>query len=226
MNFKKSLLAFGAIAVVGVSTWLIAADHVDAPDVRVADFEGTTSDIADLYAFQSEQNNSKMVLVGTMQGLMSPQATQNASFDEDVLLEFNIDNDGDLVEDLVIQCTFKDNQMIVYGPLTPDQIGLTSVVTEDDPTVTVDVTPYGTSAISITENDVKAFAGARDDPFFFDILQYNEIVAKRATSFRTPGVDTFAGTNVMAVVLELPKSMFGVGSGASFNVWLESKRSN
>jgi hypothetical protein len=34
--------------------------------------------------------------------------------------------------------------------------------------------------------------------------------------------DTFAGTNVLSIVVELPKSM--VGNGDSVNLWVESKR--
>ena len=48
-----------------------------------------------------------------------------------------------------------------------------------------------------------------------------------------PGTDTFAGTNVLSVVVEVPKSILGNGStGVNpfapdtpiYNVWVESKR--
>ena len=67
-----------------------------------------------------------------------------------------------------------------------------------------------------------AFAGPRDDPFFMDFAQYSQIIAGNATSFNNPGADTFAGTNVLSVVVEVPKSMIG-GSG-TINTWVESKR--
>ncbi|MGB5667213.1 MAG: molecular chaperone DnaK, partial [Maribacter sp.] len=42
-----------------------------------------------------------------------------------------------------------------------------------------------------------------------------------ATSFNDPGSDTFAGSNVMSIVVEVPKTMIG-GSG-TINTWVESK---
>ena len=65
------------------------------------------------------------------------------------------------------------------------------------------------------------FAGVRDDPFFFDLVQFKKIIAGQATSFRNPGVDTFAGTNVLAIVVELPSSMLG---GTKLGVWGSTSR--
>ena len=69
---------------------------------------------------------------------------------------------------------------------------------------------------------MKFFAGPRDDPFFMDFAQYSEIIVGNASSFNTPGADTFAGTNVMSIVVEVPKSM--IASSGSINAWVESKR--
>jgi hypothetical protein len=69
---------------------------------------------------------------------------------------------------------------------------------------------------------MKFFAGPRDDPFFFDFAQFSAILSGNATSFNDPGSDTFAGSNVMSVVVEVPKAMLG-GSG-SVNTWVETKR--
>ena len=74
---------------------LISSDHLDGTNI-----EGTTSDIADFYAFEGE-NPDSTVFIATIQGNLNPGGvTDNANFDEDVLIEFNIDNTGDLVEDL------------------------------------------------------------------------------------------------------------------------------
>ena len=70
-------------------------------------------------------------------------------------------------------------------------------------------------------NDIKVFAGPRDDPFFFDLNQYKAIIAGTATSFNNPGTDTFKGTNVMSLVIELPKSKLGAGP---INIWATSNR--
>merc|ERR1711879_390115 len=54
--------------------------------------------------------------------------TQNATFDEDVMIEFNIDNTGDFKEDLVIQAVKRGDSMYFFGPVQPAQQGLSSTV--------------------------------------------------------------------------------------------------
>ena len=208
-----------ATAIVGIATFVaIAADHIDAPAVA-----GGTSDITDFYAFQGE-NTSNIAFVANVQGLLgSGSATQNAAFDENVLIEFNIDNTGDNVEDLVIQAIARDGQMYVFGPFVPSQTGLNSSISSDAVNqVVVDITPYGQNAIVESAGGIMAFAGPRDDPFFMDFNRYGAIIGGTETEFANPGMDTFAGSNVMSVVVEVPKSMIG-GSG-TINTWVESKR--
>lgn len=207
-----------AAAIVATSLGLLwAADHIDAPAVA-----STSSDLTDYYAFQSAENSDNLVFVANLQGLLDPMATASASFDENVMVEFNIDNTGDFVEDLVIQAIFADGKMQVFGPVAPGMTGLTSDVETDGTLTEVDITAYGEAAKIGSENGMKIFAGPRDDPFFMDFAQYGEIIAGNATSFNDPGSDTFAGTNVMSVVVEVPKSM--LGSVETLNTWVESKR--
>jgi hypothetical protein len=158
------------------------------------------------------------------QGLMSPAKTATATISNTLLLEFNIDYSGDNVEDLVIQAKFQDGKFRVYGPVKPATTGTSSTLVTSGPMVEGMVTPYNSSASpksATNASGIKAFVGPRDDPFFFDIVRFREILAGTQTSFRNPGMDTFAGTNVLSLVVEVPKSM--LGSAASINVWGESK---
>lgn len=216
MMKKSKILA--AIAILSVATFVvIAADHIDAPAVQ-----GGSSDITDFYSFQGEDNNN-LVFVANLQGLLSPSATSAASFDENVLIEFNIDTNGDNVEDLVIQAIPRDGIMFFFGPVVPSQTGLSSTILADNAMRNqVNITSYEQSAIIENANGMKFFAGPRDDPFFFDFAQYSAILAGDAFGFNNPGADTFAGTNVLSIVVEVPKSMIG-GSG-TINTWVESKR--
>lgn len=216
MKNLKKILGIGVIAV--ASYFVIAADHIDAPAVQ-----GGTSDITDFYAFQGE-NTSNLVFVANVQGLLSPENTITAVFDESVMVEFNIDNTGDNVEDLVIQAIAKNGKMYVVGPKKPGTTGVMSVLNANGAkdAVSVDITPYGMDAITATKNGISVFAGPRDDPFFMDFAQYSAIIGGNAGSFNNPGSDTFAGSNVMSIVVEVPKSMIG-GSG-TINTWVESKR--
>ncbi len=214
MKNLKKVLGIGIIAIAGFLV-VVAADHIDAPAVQ-----GGTSDITDFYAFQGENTNN-LVFVANVQGLLSPSATSNTSFSENVLIEFNIDNNGDFVEDLVIQAIPRDGKMYFFGPVAPSQTGLNSTIATNAAVGgVVDITT-GPNAIVSTNAGMNFFAGPRDDPFFFDFAQYSQIIGGMATSFNNPGSDTFAGTNVMSVVVEVPKSLIG-GSG-TINTWVESK---
>lgn len=212
---KRVTTILGISIVLMGSFFLIAADHIEAPAVQ-----GTTSDITDFYAFQGEDTNTIAFVVNT-QGLLSPTATSNALFDENTLIEINIDTSGDNVEDLVIQAIPRNGKMYFFGPIAPSATGLNSVVETSATISSVDITSYGSNAIIATENGMKFFAGPRDDPFFMDFARYGEIIGGTATAFNNPGSDTFAGSNVLSIVVEVPKSQIG-GSG-TINVWAESK---
>jgi len=86
------------------------------------------------------------------------------------------------------------------------------------PTVRVTTGPR---PIIAARRGIKVFAGVRDDPFFFDLAQFRKIVGGLATSFNDPGTDAFAGTNVLALVIELPSSMLG---GTKLGVWGTTSR--
>lgn len=210
-NTKLTKLLF----VLGTITVLIAADHIDAPAVS-----GGTSDITDFYAFQGEDTNN-IVFVANIKGLLSPSETMNATFDENTMIEFNIDTNGDNIEDLVIQATPRNGEMYFFGPYAPSATGLNSTIDTSVTLSKVAITKYGEEPMIGMENNIKCFAGPRDDPFFMDFARYGEIIAGNASGFNNPGSDTFAGTNVLSIVVEVPKSMIG-GTG-TINTWVESK---
>jgi hypothetical protein len=205
-------LSFGGI----IASLLMSADHIDAPSVT-----GQSTDIADFYAFQSPSNSDNLVFATTLQGLLSPVSTSDATFDENVMLEINIDNNGDAIEDLVIQAIPRDGNMYLFGPYAPNTTGLNSMITTTSAPVIAGITAYGQSARIGQNNGISLFAGPRDDPFFFDLGAYSDILAGNAPGFSNPGTDTFAGTNVLSIVVELPKSMLGATN--SINAWVETK---
>jgi hypothetical protein len=211
---KTKILALGLCAALGI--FLIAADHADAPAVT-----GNANDITDVYAFQGEDANNMVFVVNT-QGLLSPAATAAATFDENVMIEINIDNTGDNVEDLVIQAVKRGTKMYFFGPVAPGTAGISSTVKTASATGNVEISKYGAAPVIATTNGVKMFAGARDDPFFFDLGQFRAILGGTATAFKPVGTDTFAGTNVLSTIIEVPKSM--LGSSATINVWAETKK--
>jgi len=234
MKKTKIFTAIAGLGLAVVATFLIAADHVDAPAVA-----GTTTDIADLYAFEGDNPNNT-VLIATVQGpLAAGTVTNNAQFDEDVLLEFNIDNTGDFVEDLVIQAIKRNDSMYFFGPTAPSQTGLSSSVETSAPMGSVKISTTD-DVQTASNNGMTFFAGPRRDAFYFDFNRFNEVVtgAVAPEGFLPPGTaeDFFQDLNVLAVVIEVPNSMLGTapehvggavgitGLPPAYNVWVSAKR--
>jgi len=216
MKKRKIFITTLLCLVVAAAGIIYAADHIDAPSVT-----NKPTDITDVYVFRAE-NPDNMVFVANTQGLLTPGATADAKFDENTMIEFNIDNNGDNVEDLVIQCIAKNGKMKVYGPSVPKVTGTVSYLNINKLSVQTDITKYEQDpVIGIGDNGVKVFAGPRDDPFFFDLVRFRQVIAGQASSFNNPGNDTFAGTNVMGLVVEVPKSL--LNSSGTINVWAETK---
>ncbi len=218
MKRKKIFLATLVAALFISAGILYASDHIDTPAVTNQPY-----DITDLYVFKGANANN-LVFVGNTQGLLSPAATAAAKFDENTVIQFNIDNNGDNIQDLVLQAKYDaaSNTMVFYGPVKPSSTGIVSKL-EGTPTAIVPITPYNAAPISATgSNGIQVFAGPRDDPFFFDLSQYKAILAGTASSFNNPGHDSFAGTNVLGLVVEVPKSL--LGNSSTINVWLEAKK--
>jgi hypothetical protein len=213
MKKTKMVLGLSLIAISGLV--LVAADHIDAPSVT-----GNATDITDMYTFQGQETNNLVFAVNT-QGLLSPTATAAASFNENTMIEINIDNTGDFVEDLVIQAVKRGDKMYFFGPYAPGTTGTSSMINTSAASGSVAISAYGASAVTSNENGMKFFAGPRDDPFFFDFGQFSKIIAGDASGFNNPGVDTFAGSNVLSIVVEVPKAR--LGNAATLNVWAETK---
>lgn len=214
LPFRTSIFVLVAL-VAGI---IYAADHIDSPNVT-----GQATDITDLYAFQGA-NKDNMVFVANTQGLLSPSATSSAKFNENTLIQFSIDNNGDNVEDLVLQAKYDaaTNKINVYGPVKPSATGTKSKL-EGAITASAAVTPYGTAPVIGTSNGISVFAGPRDDPFFFDLDAYSKVISGAASAFAKPGKDTFAGTNVMSLVIELPKTMLGAPASGAISVWASTR---
>jgi hypothetical protein len=212
---RKKLVLMAACAVLLVGGIVYAADHMDAPAVK-----GQVTDITDLYVFEGK-NTDNLVFVGNSQGLLAPGVTGSAAFNANTLIQFKIDNDGDNVEDLVIQAIYQDGKINFFGLGRPSFTGARTKVEKGNFLGSVAVTPYGAHSPIVTTGayGIKFFAGPRDDPFFFDLDQFHRITGGTATHFNNPGTDTFAGTNVLSIVVEVPKSLLHAQKG-TIGAWL------
>jgi hypothetical protein len=223
----KFLMGLGTLVITGLI--LIASDHIDAPSSR-----GTTADIADFFAFEPTEGSNNTVFVVDLQSNVLPDLAYG-SFDEDVLVEINIDLDDDLVEDMVIQAIPRDGRMYFFGPASPSQTGLNSQVLTDFPLGDVEISA-SSAIVESTSNGVSLFAGPRQDPFFFDFFQFNAVINPATDSapggFSAPAdaVDTFDGANTMSIVVEVPNSLLGTPTATNalgltvYNTWITTNR--
>jgi Domain of unknown function (DUF4331) len=211
-------LTFGPAGFGG--TRASAADHADSPTAS----EDAPADIADCFLFR-DPNDAANTAVGqlnvvlgmTTHGFIVPGEAKNlAFFDPGVLYRFEIENTGDAKADLFIDVRFSKrtdptmpqmatikiprhgkSPLVLTAPTTPPTIGTASnplVVTTD------------------TASGVKFAAGEADDPFFFDLVAFNEFVASVLagapnTAVFARGRDTFAGYNVMAIAISVPAAL-------------------
>jgi hypothetical protein len=219
---------------------LIAADHVDAPTVA-----GTTTDIADLFAFEGDNPNNT-VLIASIQGPLAPmEQTINAEFDEDVLIEFNIDNTGDFVEDIVIQAVRRGDSMYFFGPAQPSVTGLNSNVAVFGTRTAVKISTIDDVQTAVSADGMSVFAGPRRDAFYFDFNRFNMVVSGTVApeGFLPPAEasDFFDNLNVLAITVEVPNALLGTApthlavaalpdlfpQGSlpdSYNVWVTASR--
>lgn len=197
-----------------------ASDHLDSPQVA----QDRASDIGDIWAFVDPNDNSQVVLVmSTMNFLVSSEHFGMAIFDSNVRYRFEIENTGDAVAD-----TFVD---VRYSPGLGRQMPQTATITlPKGHSFTAQTTiatqePYpftpppdtGTAPEPVVTTDpvtgAKFFAGAADDPFFLDDTGANRLVASATANPGHPdksllsqrgGRDTYAGFNVLITMIEVP----------------------
>jgi hypothetical protein len=223
------LAATAALAVSGLATARArASDHADTAE----NVNRIGADLTDVFIFPNPTDASRVVLVMDAHGLIPAGQWGNVSFDPGVLYQFKIDNNGDFVEDLVIQVRFRGvghrQQVLVSGPIPPFFPGTVSIPSPHHGVVGKINQTFSPA------RGMKVFAGARSDPFFFDLNQFYAAFPDRMTpltgrqvdfpsiiaadtpqvaGFRSPGQaqDYLSNLNVLSIVVELPKAMLGRG---------------
>jgi hypothetical protein len=218
-----------------------AADHKDSASVTA----DPATDITDLYAFKDGPN---LVVVMDVNGFSAPVAMEDFRFATDALYLFHFDSDGDISTDekkLTVQFADKGDAQWIrvrgsgHGTGGKDEIVGRINTSADSST---------TRTVNSDDDAVKIFAGPRDDPFFFSLLgngdSYKGFTTCTSGSCffgqcdRSPGgagcfqgstaapypndaVDSFAGFNVSAIVIELPLSDF---ASTNLSIWVSTAR--
>ncbi|MFN3193192.1 MAG: DUF4331 family protein [Aureliella sp.] len=176
------VLAFLTILAATLSHSAYAADHLDSPSVQS---DGST-DINDLYAFQSPSKPSNVVFIMTVNPLAGVQ--NGTAFNSRAVYEFSIDLNGDAAPDAAYRFYFarprRGQQRFIVVDVNGRPGGVAS-----------------TGRMNRLRGGGWVTAGVFDDPFFFDLAGFQN-------GFNFTGTDFFAGANVSAIVLEVPRSSF------------------
>jgi hypothetical protein len=240
------LMLAGLVAAAGTGPVLVTgADHLDSPLVKI---DGRI-DLTDIYAFRWGLNSSVLAL--NVNPLTSPASTKFAYFRPGALYEFKIDTNLDGRADVAYRVRFFHLQSKTDGSrfqtyAVKRATGAAANRHEwTGTTVAVgSTTAYGHALrIAPVLGGGKAFAGPRDDPFYFDLVGFKHLKERLLAGSTTlgaagetancaladtdpsahllacfTGTDTFAGTNVSSIVLQLPNGMIG-GSGHTIGIW-------
>lgn len=178
----------------------LAADHAEAP--------GTQADIAaDITDFYAWHTTGSLVAVVNFAGFGLPG--DPAEYDPDVLYGVHIDRDGDHVADHDVWVRFGTDSLGAWGVQVVNLPGAGAPVV--GPVESVITAPGG-----------RVFAGLRDDPFFFDFEGLTTTLSTAAVSFDSTR-DSFAGTNVTSIVLEMDLGAATDGE-TEIQVWATSSR--
>jgi hypothetical protein len=224
---KKLVTSSLALLLVGLWSGLgHAADHKDGP-AATAD---PTADIADVYAWMSA-DATKVNLVMDV----APGAATDAKFSDKTLYVFHVsssDKFGDTTPtEPKIICSFKADQTASCW------VG-TALVSGD-----------ASTALESADKKVKIFAGRRNDPFFFNLSGFKATLAfvkanAGGLTFNTAGCpaldsntataaagalasdgaggagkDDFKGQNVLAIVIQLDKTLVLAKDDTVLGVW-------
>jgi Domain of unknown function (DUF4331) len=202
-----------------------AADHLDAPGLTPPSGDIRT-DITDVYAFRAPSGRTVLVMnvngltkkgvqARLATGVPSVAATRRASYN------FRIDNNGDAKEDVVLSLTFG----------TPNAQGVQGLTLRRNGRVFLEgaTSPYGKVLVNRGSARARVYVGMRDDPFFFDLDGFLEILSKEpGKSFlgcKSPRKDFFAGSNVTSIVVEIDSAQLTRGK-SMIGVWATTNKGN
>jgi len=210
----------------------LAADHIDSPATTAE----PAADLTDFYAWMSNEASMLNMAIGT-----HPFATGESRFSDAAMYAFHVGSTtgyGEAEQTTDVICRFYRS-----GAMIECWAG--------DEYVTGD--PSNPAGISSDSGKLRVFAGLRNDPFYFELTGFQNAVktvvsAAPSLSFDdnmcpvldadtagsivgllqsgndgAPASNTLAGANVMALVVQVDKSVVNSG-GPLLAAWASSHR--
>ncbi|MCH9680409.1 MAG: DUF4331 domain-containing protein [Deltaproteobacteria bacterium] len=195
-------VALGATALsMGANPDARAADHIDSP-TATAD---SAADIGDFFAWRQDD---RLIAAVTFAGLDVPGS--DGTYDDGVLYGIHVDNNGDNEPDRTVWARFGQDADGNWGVKFEGIPG-------GDPEVIGPVNTELDAGLNL-----RAFAGVREDPFFFDFDGFMATTQTGTLAFDGTR-DSFSGTNVTMLIVEM--SVDGIaGGGDQIHLWTTSAR--
>ncbi len=202
-NKKHSLVAVIMLAIFAFQLTVPiptkASDHIDGPQLA----HDHASDINDMYFFLNPNDNSRVVMIMTINPfLISSEIIGQAIFDHNLRYRFEIENNGDATPDIFFDVRFTrgvgretaQTATILPSVANPPVETRARLPREREFTARTNVPTQGADtndieppALNVTNepfNEINFFAGITDDPFFLDNTAANRYVL---SSIRNPG---------------------------------------
>jgi hypothetical protein len=207
-----------------------AADHLDAPGLTPPGGSVQT-DITDVYAFQAPARPQNTVLMLNVNGVASASeaapgpdrpfaaAIPRVEGASPVTYNFHVDNNGDAIPDVNIAVGFGKPKADGAQHLQVNITGKGHKINVEG-----ESTAFGAAPQINQKGGISVFAGRRDDPFFFDLSGFLNILGPGRSLIGCgaadshPEHDFFARRNVSSIVIELP-SQFLTAASAKIGVW-------
>jgi hypothetical protein len=244
MKFARSfagtlaLVAFAGVSFLYATTPAHGFDVKDSPVTA----NRLSADIASTYFFPSPTNSNNVVAVMNVYPQLPAGAGLSTYFDQQVLYTMKFDTHYQTeatsakgTEQTVFQFSVGapsggTQEIFFYGPAAPNTVGTTTTLVNSG-----NASAFGLINKSFSGGSgITIFAGARQDPTFFDLAQFYKIFPDRnggstsptclsinggngscAGGFNNPGTDAFIGTNVLSIVVEFPRTLL-VQSGSAY----------
>lgn len=224
---RKAFLASLCLSLTLTAGVAMAADHAESPG---ADAD-PAADLADVFLFVSPENPRRMVAAITFGGRPLPRTRIDTAFycDPRVIYVLNIAR-----ANAAGVFTSTPSVRVVARLGASVTTGRCGVQIENVPGATGNIVGPVETVIT-SSSGLRAFAGLRNDPFFFDAEGYNGMIAAFSGAAPAGGFvvnnfglgsrprrDSFASRNVSAIVFEMDIDALAPASGGSrpkLQVW-------
>ncbi len=179
-----AMLKIAPLAAITLGLWtsfLFAADHAEAPQVRI----DPAADLNDIYVFMNPDNSSELILISSV----LPAAGIGSQFSDAVEYKFHVSNDA------------SPNSYVDFTCIFPVAGQFSCSLADRAPLV-------GNIGEVVSGPDFRVFTGLRDDPFFLDGGAFTNSVVANELRFNDPGNNDFAGLDILAIVIGINPSVF------------------